>query len=172
MTRGESSLLSRGGGVVVPFRGRDRNQSPRSRCQTKKGKRTRDEKAWRQWNDAKMTEHHTIPRSRGGTVEDIILKPWGVHRRWHEIFDLATPHEASRDLEEYAAKCGIITTKKGVIVDFRQARKRRKERTKILRLREAWTTLFGTLSLAAVRQMISAEWTVPGVRSPDRRAIA
>lgn len=155
-------------GVVVPFRG----QGPRSRCQTKTGRRTRDERAYRQWNDDKLTEHHTIPRSRGGSDADIIVKPWGIHRRWHEIFDLATPQEAIKHLESYADRCGVIATKKGVVVDFREARKRRNARAKLLRLREAWEYLFGTLPLSSVRAKILSEWTVHGVRSLTTRRTA
>lgn len=40
-----------------------------------------------------MTQHHWIPRSRGGTNNHVVEIPQSFHRAWHGVFGNLTPKE-------------------------------------------------------------------------------
>ncbi len=53
--------------------------------------------------NCRFTEHHLVPRSRGGSnhPENIVLLPWKMHKAYHKIFGNKTIDEAVTYLDQF-----------------------------------------------------------------------
>lgn len=123
-------------------------------------------------NDNVYTEHHVVPRSRNGSLQDVVWVLGARHRRWHTIFHEAPPRDALARLERIHAQCNPSDAKTAAILSHVTTDEGRARITRQLAVRkEAWEYLFKGLTIAQVRTAILQEWTVEGVLVTDPQRI-
>lgn len=109
---------------------------------SKKNKRKKDRKKKKHTeSNLRMTWHHMIPKSRGGS-DDKENKKWValiLHRAWHHLFDVHTPKEVIYGLKSPSQRDFFIRGNKDKKRD--------------------WQLLFGEAPIEKVIKIIKKEWS-------------
>lgn len=112
----------------------------------------------------KRTEHHRLPRTRGGKEEDIIMVPENEHIAWHTLFKNKLPHELTSDFNFYLS------------IFLRYGRSSQEWKSEVIRWLEedktgsrlnkarAWYLLFGGCNLKEIRRTLETVWLPAGTK--------
>ncbi|MCK4968004.1 MAG: hypothetical protein KAS12_03020 [Candidatus Aenigmarchaeota archaeon] len=104
----------------------------------KKKKKKKDKKTE---SNLRMSWHHMIPRSRGGSNDKENKKRVALifHRAWHHLFDNHTPEEVIYGLKSPSNQDYFIRNNKDKAKD--------------------WQVLFGKASIKKIIKIIKKEWS-------------